>query len=100
MPSRGESASSGKSPPDILPAGRNCEGFTRKQLSKKGLTHENLQIVRWIHAHLPCAFTEDASGCSRAGWSLSQLHDSRRAKRASQSYQRCCQHSTWRVLVV
>src|SRR5437016_2465226 len=49
-------------PPDILPAGRNCEGFTRKPNinQKQGLNHENLQIVHCIRARLLCAFPRNA----------------------------------------
>src|SRR5262245_27712684 len=45
-------------------------------------------------------WTKSTSSRPTAGWRLSQLHDGRRAKRASESYHRCCQHSTWCVLLV
>src|SRR5258708_9515362 len=71
---RGKSASSDNRPPDILPAVRNCEGFTRKQPSKQGLNHENLQIIYCTHTHLLRAFTEDARRRAAAPRGLSQLH--------------------------
>src|SRR6266550_1233783 len=50
MPSCVKSASRAiNRPPDILPAGRNCEGFTRKEASiKKGLNLMKTALQRFV----------------------------------------------------